>query len=59
MFAPDLVDERRGDCDTVERCISKRKALRAVATRYDKLDIVYQGTVDVASIKIWLRDLVP
>jgi hypothetical protein len=31
---------------------------RAVATRYDKRDFVYRGTVDVAAICIWLRDLV-
>jgi hypothetical protein len=28
---------------------------RAVATRYDKRDYVWRGTVDVASIRIWLR----
>jgi hypothetical protein len=27
-----------------------------VATRFDKRDFVWRGTVDVASIKIWLRD---
>jgi hypothetical protein len=26
------------------------------ATRYDKRDFMYQATVDVASIRIWLRD---
>lgn len=45
--------------NTVERCFNKLKGFRAVATRYDKLDIVYQATIDVASIKIWLRDPVP
>lgn len=29
---------------------------RAVATRYDKRDYMYQATVDVASIRIWLQD---
>ena len=29
---------------------------QAVATRYDKRALMYQGTVDVASIRIWLRD---
>ena len=28
---------------------------RAVATRYDKRDYIWRGTVDVASIRIWLR----
>jgi hypothetical protein len=27
-----------------------------VATRYDKRDYLYRGTIDVASIRIWLRD---
>jgi transposase len=40
-----------------QRCISKLKHFRAVATRYDKSAFVYDGTLDVASIKIWLRDL--
>ncbi len=40
----------------LERCFSKLKQFRAVATRYDKRDFMYQGTVDVASIRIWLQD---
>jgi hypothetical protein len=27
-----------------------------VATRYDKRDYIFRGTIDVASIRIWLRD---
>jgi transposase len=42
--------------NTVERCFAKLKQFRAVATRYDKRDFIYQATVDVASIRIWLRD---
>ena len=42
--------------NVVERAINKLRATRAVATRYDKRDFVYKGTVDVASIRIWLRD---
>jgi transposase len=45
--------------NTVERCFSKLKQFRAVATRFDKRKLIYQGTVDVASIRIWLRDPVP
>jgi transposase len=43
--------------NTVERCANKLKGFRAVATRYDKRDYVYLGTIDTASIMIWLRDL--
>ena len=54
-FDPGQYKER----NTVERCFSKLKQFRAVATRYDKRDFMYQATVDVASIRIWLRDPVP
>jgi transposase len=40
-----------------ERAINKLKAYRAVATRTDKREYIYAGTIDVASIRIWLRDL--
>ena len=39
--------------------IGRLKRNRAVATRYDKRERIYQGTIDVASISIWLRDPVP
>jgi len=42
--------------NVVERAVNKLRATRAVATRYDKRDFVYRGTIDVASIRIWLRD---
>lgn len=42
--------------NAVERAINKLRATRAVGTRYDKRDFVFKGTVDVASIRIWLRD---
>src|SRR5689334_6323675 len=45
--------------NTVERAIGKLRQHRAVATRYDKRDYVWRGTIDVASIRIWLRDPVP
>jgi transposase len=44
------------DRNTVERAFNKLKAFRAVALRTDKRDYIYRGTIDVASIKIWLRD---
>jgi transposase len=45
--------------NTVERAFNRLRQHRAVATRYDKRDFVYRGTVDVAAIRIWLRDPVP
>lgn len=42
--------------NTVERAVNKLRGTRAVATRYDKRDFVYRGTIDVAAIRIWLRD---
>jgi transposase len=43
----------------VERCINKLKQFRAVATRYDKRAYIFHGTIDVASIRIWIRDPAP
>lgn len=54
-FDPQRYTER----NTAERCFNKLKAFRAVATRYDKRAHLYQGTIDVASIRIWLCDPVP
>jgi transposase len=39
--------------NTVERAFGKLRQNRAVATRFDKRDFVWRGTVDVASIRIW------
>jgi hypothetical protein len=33
--------------------VNKLRGYRAVATRYDKREYVFPGTVDVASIGIW------
>jgi transposase len=41
--------------NTTERTINRLKAFRAVAMRTDKREFVYNGTIDVASIRIWLR----
>jgi transposase len=53
---PSFDSDRYRERNTVERCFSKLKAFRAVATRYDKRERIYQGTIDIASIRIWLRD---
>jgi transposase len=47
---------RYKDRNVVERCVNRLKQLRAVAIGYDEREYMYQGTVDVASIRIWLRD---
>ena len=54
---PAFDSERYKQRNTVERAFSRLRQHRAVATRYDKRDFVYRGTVDVAAIRIWLRDL--
>jgi transposase len=56
---PRLDPEHYKQRNTVERCINKLKHFRAVATRYNKREYVFAGTVDVASIRIWLRDPIP
>jgi transposase len=48
--------ERYQERNTVERCVNKLRQHRAVAARYDKRDRIYQGAIDVASIRMWLRD---
>lgn len=39
----------------IERFFSKRKHFRRVATRYDKLAANFLATVQLASIRLWLR----
>jgi transposase len=53
---PDFDTARYRDRNTVERSVNRLRATRAVATRYDKRDYIYRGTITVAAIRIWLRD---
>ncbi len=41
----------------VERCFSKLKQWRRVATRYDKTALSFLGFIDIASVRVWLRFL--
>jgi transposase len=50
---------RYKDRNAVERCYAKLMQSRAVATRYDKRQQIFEGTIDIASIRICLRDPVP
>jgi transposase len=52
---PAFDPEQYKDRNAIERTIGRLKQNRAVATRYDKRDYVWRGTVDVAAIRIWLR----
>jgi hypothetical protein len=40
----------------LQRNCNKLRGYRAVAIRFDKRDYIFRGTVDVASIGIWLRN---
>lgn len=45
--------------NAVERFFNKLKHFRAVATRYDKRDDNFLASVQLASIRIWLRNYEP
>ncbi len=47
--------ERYKARNCVERFFNKLKSFRAVATRYDKRDDNFLASVQLASIRIWLR----
>jgi transposase len=53
---PKFDPERYKERNTVERCFSKLRQHRAVAARYDNSPHIFRGTIDVTSIRIWLRD---
>ncbi|GAA4887200.1 hypothetical protein GCM10023237_00360 [Streptomyces coeruleoprunus] len=43
--------------NVVERCFSRLKQFRAVATRFDKLAAHYRAGVVIASLILWLRNI--
>ncbi len=51
VFSPWVYRQR----NAVERFFNKLKHFRAVATRYDKRDDNYLASVQIASMRIWLR----
>ncbi len=51
VFSPWVYRQR----NAVERFFNKLKHFRAVATRYDKRDDNYLASVQLASMRIWLR----
>jgi transposase len=46
---------RYKDRNQVERGFGRRKQWRGLATRYDKLGVSYQATVDIVEMLDWLR----
>ncbi len=42
----------------IERCFSKLKQNRRLATRYDKTAVSYIGFVLIASARLWIRNFV-
>jgi len=52
---PEFDTVKYKDRNTTEWAFNRLRGYRAVATRYDKREFLYRGTIDVASIGIWLR----
>ena len=53
---PNFDNQRYRDRNTVERAVNKPRGCRATATRYEKRNDMYLGTIAVTSIWIWLRN---
>lgn len=53
---PNFDKQRYRDRNTVERAVNKLRGCRATATRYEKRNFIYLGTIAVTSIWIWLRN---
>jgi transposase len=53
---PGFDKQRYRNRNTVERAVNKLRGCRATATRYEKRDYIYRGTIAVTSIWIWLRN---
>lgn len=55
-LAAEFRQARYRDRNTVERSVNKLRGCRATATRYEKRNFIYLGTIAVTSIWIWLRN---
>ena len=53
--APAVAPQAYKERNTTDRAHNRVKAVGALAMRTDKREFVYNGTIDVASIRIWLR----
>ena len=53
---PNFDTQRYRERNTVERAVNKLRGCRATATRYEKRNYMYLGTIAVTSIWIWLRN---
>ena len=51
-FDPELYKAR----NVVERCFSRLRQFRAIATRFDKLATRYRAGLHIASLILWLRE---
>jgi len=56
---PNFDTQRYRERNTVERAVNKLRGCRATASRYEKRDYMYRGTIAVTTIRIWLRDPSP
>jgi transposase len=53
---PNFDQQRYRQRNTVERAVNKLRGCRATATRYEKRDYMYRGTIAVTTVWIWLRN---
>ncbi|WP_405814250.1 transposase [Streptomyces sp. NBC_01390] len=56
---PDLLFDRQiyRQRNIVERCFTRLKGFRGIATRYEKTATSYEATVTLASFLLWARSV--